>query len=100
MEAYLTSQIIGSLSEGDTKKFIAYVAIFFLLWLELRGVKKEVAKITNPSGPIFKALENGEKRFDQLEARQKSFDERLTKIEDINSKPVTMMSPQQQTNGV
>lgn len=63
---YLTAEIIKALGEGNLMKFGAYVAIFLVLWLEMKGIKKEVAKL---NGTIAKSFADGETRFKDIEHR-------------------------------
>lgn len=66
MEAFFTQEILSGLSNGDVKKVIAYAAIFFIIWLEVRGLKKEFKKLNESIATSFKA---GEDRFNQIEER-------------------------------
>lgn len=66
METILTSEIIKSLSEGDLPRFLSSVAIFVFIWIEVRGLKKEVAKLNST---IAKSFAEGEDRFSTIEHR-------------------------------
>jgi hypothetical protein len=76
--SYLTAELIKSLGEGNITKFLAYLAIFVVLWFELRGVKKAVKNLT---ATISKSFADGEKRFDTLEHQVQNFEHRLTVLE-------------------
>lgn len=78
MDAVLTGEILRALAAGDVPKLIAYVLIFIFIWIEVRGLKKEVAKLTTA---VSKSFADGEARFDRLEQNQTKFDHRLTMIE-------------------
>ena len=79
---YLTAEIIKALGEGNLTKFLAYIAIFLVLWLEMRGLKKAVK---NLSATISNSFAEGEKRFDALESKVIEFEHRLTMLEQQNS---------------
>lgn len=78
METYLTSEILKALGEGDIKKGIAWLAVFVVIWLEVRGLKKAVKALGNTVTNSFAA---GEKRFDTLEHQVKEFEHRITMLE-------------------
>jgi len=71
METILTSEIIKAISEGDATRFISYVAIFVFIWVEVRGLKKELKKLNVTISESFK---KGEDRFETIEGR-------ITKLE-------------------
>ena len=81
LETILSQEIIKALSQGDFTKFLSYAAIFFFIWIEVRGLKKEVAKLNDPEGPIAKGFAKGEQRFDHIEQNQINFEHRLTMLE-------------------
>lgn len=66
MEAQLAKGIFEALSQGDLSKVAGYGAIFFLVWFEVRGLKKE---LKNLNLTIGKSFADGEKRFDAIEHR-------------------------------
>lgn len=76
--SYLFGELIKALAEGNAIKFMAYLAIFLILWLELKGLKKSVNNLTST---IAKSFADGEKRFEALEAKQNEFEHRLTMLE-------------------
>lgn len=83
MEAYLTGEILKSLMNGDATKFIAYILIFIFIWVEVRGMKKELANLNTT---IVKSFAEGEKRFEMLEDNQKLYEHRLTMLENRGQK--------------
>lgn len=66
MDAILTNEIIKSIGNGDFTKMLSYLAIFIFIWVEVRGLKNEVAKLNST---ISKSFEEGEKRFNEIEHR-------------------------------
>lgn len=66
MDTYLTAEILKSLVEGDLKRSVAYAAIFFVIWLEVRGMKNQL-KLLNKN--IADRFSEGELRFEKLEER-------------------------------
>lgn len=61
---YMAGEIIKSLGEGNLVKFAGYLAIFLVLWLEVRGLKKQLQTLNET---IAKSFANGEKRFETIE---------------------------------
>ncbi len=78
MDSILTAEIIKALTDGDIPRLIAYILIFIFIWIEVRGLKKEVTKLT---ATIAKGFAEGEARFDRLETNQTKFDYRLSAVE-------------------
>lgn len=74
----LTVEMMKAIGEGNVMKFGAYLVIFVVIWLEVRGLKKEVAKLSQTIGHSF---DEGEKRFDRIEGSVKDIEHRLTVIE-------------------
>lgn len=70
--------LINALGSGDIKGFIAYLAIFAVLWLEIRGLRKAVKNLGDSISNGFQA---GEKRFEQIESQANKFEHRLTVLE-------------------
>ncbi len=62
--AYLSTEIIKALGEGNLPRLMAYVGIFLFLWIEVRGLKKELIKLTTSIESSFKT---GEARFERIE---------------------------------
>lgn len=78
MDQVLTSGLISSLSEGDLVGFVKFLAIFVFIWLQIKGLKKEVR---NLASSISVSFDSGEKRFTNLEKLQLEFEHRLTVLE-------------------
>lgn len=64
METILTNGIISGLASGDLVKVAAYAGIFFVIWLEVRGMKKQLGHLNDT---ISKSFAQGEKRFESIE---------------------------------
>lgn len=83
--SYLAAEMIKALGDGNLPKVLAYLAIFFLLWVQLRGLKKQLAKlnatITQSNLTFAKSLGEGEARFEKLEHFQSNLDHRMTVVE-------------------
>lgn len=62
--SYLSVELLKALGEGNLTKFLAYLAIFLVLWLEVRGLKKQL-KLLNQT--ISNSFAQGEKRFETIE---------------------------------
>lgn len=75
--SYFISEIFGALTEGDRLKLLSYIAIFFFLWLEVRGLKKAVKGLGDNIGKSFK---DGEKRFDAIEVRYSELESRFNEL--------------------
>lgn len=80
--SYLTAEIIRSLGEGNFLKFTAYLAIFLILWLEIRGLKKSVKQLV---ASISQGFVKGEERFDRIEKKELEFEHRLTMLEQLKN---------------
>lgn len=81
MEQILTQQIVNALAEGDFKKFIGYAVIFFVLWLEVRGLKNQ---LQNLNTTISKSFAQGEKRFESIENDVHQIRLDIDKIKGVN----------------
>lgn len=85
LDSYLSGQILDALIAGNLTKVAAYSAIFFLIWREVKGMRKEFSslgtefKILNRN--VSEALAAGEKRFEAIEANVGKIDLRLNTIE-------------------
>ena len=78
LTSILVAEIIKALGEGNLLKFGAYCAIFFVIWIEVRGMKKELKTL---NANVAKSFADGEHRFEQIEKKQIEFEHRLTVIE-------------------
>jgi len=76
---YLAGEIIKALGEGNLVKVGAYIGIFIFLWIEVRGLKKEMIKLNST---IAKSFADGEARFQTIEKTQVVHEHRITKLED------------------
>lgn len=66
MDTILTGEIVKSMLEGDLPRALSYIAIFVFIWIEVRGLKKEFAKL---NVTIAKSFSEGETRFSNIEHR-------------------------------
>lgn len=66
VEKVMVDQILEGIKNGDLTKVFAYILIFWVIWLEVRGLKKEVGKLNET---IAKSFAKGEKRFGAIEHR-------------------------------
>jgi len=82
MDAILSSAILDSLAKGEVTKVIGFVLIFVFIWIEVRGLKKEFAKL---NATIAKSFSDGEARFESIEGKQMVFEHRLTVLEEKRS---------------
>ncbi len=64
MDSFIIGQIISSLGDGNIVKAGAWVAVFFVIWLEVRGLKKQIGNLNDT---ISKSFAAGEKRFESIE---------------------------------
>lgn len=78
MEQYLTAQMLNALAQGDWTRFVGFVLIFFVIWSEVRGLKKEMTKINKT---LEEKLTAGEMRFEKLEKKDLDIEHRLTVLE-------------------
>ena len=70
MEAYLTSEMIKAIAEGNLFRGIGFAVVFFFIWLEVKGVRKEIKTLNKTLGD---SLSDGEKRFDKIEVSIREF---------------------------
>lgn len=78
VDQMISDKIGHALKTGDWSNFFGYAVIFILIWLPVRGLKKEVAKLNDT---IASSFARGETRFTKLESRQLDFEHRLTQFE-------------------
>lgn len=64
MDTYIMGQIISALGDGNIVKSGAWIAVFFVIWLEVRGLKKQIGNLNQT---ISKSFAAGEKRFESIE---------------------------------
>ncbi len=60
------TELLKSLSSGDLTKVGAYGAIFIFIWVEVRGLKTELANLNQT---IAKSFAEGNARFSNVEHR-------------------------------
>jgi hypothetical protein len=68
LDAYLTGEILRALTEGNIGKFAAYGLVFIFLWIEVRGMKKQLILLNKNIADKF---QEGEHRFEQIERELK-----------------------------
>lgn len=78
MEAYLTSEMIKAIAEGNLFRGIGFAVVFFFIWLEVKGVRKEIKTLNKTLGD---SLSDGEKRFDKIEMHLLQFEDKLLKFQ-------------------
>lgn len=81
MDSYLISQIISALGDGNIVKAGAWIAVFFVIWLEVRGMKKQLGSLNET---ISKSFAQGEKRFESIENDVHQIRLDLDKIKGVN----------------
>lgn len=60
----MVNQIISALVDGNIVKAGAWIAVFVVIWLEVRGMKKQLGHLNDT---ILKSFAHGEKRFESIE---------------------------------
>jgi len=78
LTSYLIGEIVKAVGEGNLLKAGAWVVFFLVIWLEVRGMKKELKALNTTVATGFK---DGEHRFSELEQKQLQFEHRLTMLE-------------------
>ena len=66
MDAFFHNELLHAVMSGDMSKLLGYGLIFFFLWNEMRGLKKELSKLNDTIG---KSFAEGEKKFEEIEHR-------------------------------
>lgn len=79
---YLTTEIIKALGEGNFTKGVSWLVVFLVIWLEVRGMKKQLKTLNENLTGVGKKLATGETRFEAIEQNQKDFEHRLTVLEE------------------
>lgn len=64
MESMLITEILKSLGEGNPTKGVFMILVFGVIWLEVRGLKKQFKALNETVATSFA---NGEKRFETIE---------------------------------
>lgn len=78
VENVITEQIFKAIRSGDIVGIAGYCLIFFLIWLQVRGLRAALEKL---NGTIANSFSRGEARFTEIEHRQHLTEDRLTAIE-------------------
>jgi hypothetical protein len=66
VEEVIVDQLIKSIKSGNFVGFMAYCGIFFLIWVQVRGLKSAVEKLNTT---IANSFAKGETRFSEIEHR-------------------------------
>lgn len=66
VENAITEQIFKSIKNGDVVGFMAYLLIFTLIWIQVRGLK---IAVENLNKTIASSFAQGEIRFTDIEHR-------------------------------
>lgn len=90
MENMLITEILKSLGEGNAAKGIFLILIFAMIWLEVRGLKKQFKTLNET---ISNSFAKGEERFKNIENDVHSIKIDLDKLKlttqgEINGKSV------------
>lgn len=81
MDSYLITQIISALGDGNIVIAGAWIAVFVVIWLEVRGMKKQLGHLNET---ISKSFAQGEKRFETIENDVHQIRLDLDKIKGVN----------------
>lgn len=81
MDSYIISQILNSLGDGNIVKAGAWIAVFLVIWLEVRGMKKQLGSLNET---ISKSFAQGEKRFETIEKDVHQIRLDIDKIKGVN----------------
>lgn len=81
MDSYLITQIISALGDGNIVIAGAWIAVFVVIWLEVRGMKKQLGSLNET---ISKSFAQGEKRFETIENDVHQIRLDLDKIKGVN----------------
>lgn len=79
---HLVAEKIGNaISTGDLKSLAAYIGIFLLIWIQVKGLRKEVRAfrlaLSAPEGTVSKSFAKGDLRMNAIEEKHAA-DFRLT----------------------
>lgn len=81
METIFINHIIQSIGDGNIVKAGAWIAVFVVIWLEVRGMKKQLGHLNET---ISKSFAQGEKRFESIENDVHQIRLDLDKIKGVN----------------
>lgn len=80
METYFITQIMAALGDGNIVKAGAWIAVFLIIWLEVRGVKNQLKHLNSTIDTKFL---QGEKRFADIETKQNLMSQEIDRIKQI-----------------
>lgn len=87
----LAEKALDSLKAGDIKGTVAFILIFALIWIQVKGLRNEMKEVrlalTSPEAPIAMSFAKGEKRMSDIENKQ-SHDQNIVdqKLEDLDDR--------------
>lgn len=81
METIFINHIIQSIGDGNIVKAGAWIVVFVVIWLEVRGMKKQLRHLNET---ISKSFAQGEKRFESIENDVHQIRLDLDKIKGVN----------------
>lgn len=64
METVFIAEILKAIGEGNMAKGVFLIAVFAVIWLEVRSLKKQFKTLNET---ISTSFANGEKRFETIE---------------------------------
>lgn len=99
----LADKIVDSMKAGDIKSALAFIAIFLLIWLQVKGVRNELKEVrlalTSPDAPIAISFAKGEARMNAIEEKH-AHDQRVTEQHLIDHEHrLTVLEQQQNPQG-
>lgn len=66
VENAITDQVFDQIRDGDIIGVLGYCAIFLVIWLQVRALRRAVEKLNNT---IANSFDRGETRFSNIEQR-------------------------------
>lgn len=81
LTSYLVAEIAKAYIEGNLLKGLGFTVFFIVIWLEVRGMKKQLKTLNASFDTFGKKLAEGETRFENIENVQREFEHRLTLLE-------------------
>lgn len=71
LDHVIAEKIGAAISTGDLKSLVAYIGIFLLIWIQVKGLRREVRglnlTLSDPDGTIVKNFAKGELRMNAIE---------------------------------
>lgn len=74
VENAITDQILRAIKSGDFVGVVGYCGIFFIIWLQVRGLRTAVEKLNNT---IANSFARGETRFSEIEHRLSALEHKI-----------------------